>query len=205
MSNFCASTGAARRRSASSSGRPPRATRAATPMLWMMSAVSCSVVRGVGRHHDRAVQDLERAGAHVLRVGAAALGVGRHVVGVHRGMGGAGAEQDLVPFGVGVAAGLAGDHAGEDLRRSGWRPRPRAGCTSPGWRSRGRGCSSARAAGRCCRAGRCRAGFSSSRRASPAIMPSRRSSCTFSMAPISSEARAPLPAKGISVWSRPCQ
>jgi hypothetical protein len=37
------------------------------------------------------------------------------------------------------------------------------------------------------------------------IMPSMRSSCTFNMAPISSEARAPLPAKGISVSSRPFQ
>ena len=40
ISNFCASTGAARRMSASSSGIPPSATRAATPTLWMMSSAS---------------------------------------------------------------------------------------------------------------------------------------------------------------------
>ena len=37
------------------------------------------------------------------------------------------------------------------------------------------------------------------------IMPGRRSSWTFSIAPISSEARAPLPANGFCSSSRPCQ
>ena len=55
----------AARRSPSSSAAPPSATRAATPMLWMMSSISSSLCARVGRDHHRALEDVERAGALV--------------------------------------------------------------------------------------------------------------------------------------------
>ena len=181
---------------------PPSATRAATSMLWIVSGCPGGVQR-VRRHHDRTIRmSSERwhmSLAYVRRQSQFS-GMGW----VHRGVRGALADQHLIPLGVVVAPGPARDHARENLdegvRRLGRRQQVHdlSGAVMVGAVHRRRPQPEVAEMG----------GAAQDLLPLPAHRLDRAGQAagwTFSIAPMISEARAPLPANGFRWSLRPCQ